>query len=123
MRHFALSLHSDQPAPNGAGDAVSWFRFYKLDADDHVWVPRGFGLEEASVGDKLWFYLDDILIGYAPILRVEPDALNGWDELWFDSRAMKRVEETSGRSHRCFIMTGPIEDGLAEVLLDAMFTG
>lgn len=114
MRHFMLALSSHDLAPTKMGDAVSWFRFYKLDADDEVYIPRLPGLEEIDVGDALWVALDTELLGFYTILRVEEDNINDRDELWFDSRSLTRALV----GHTCRFGTGPLRTIDAAELLE-----
>lgn len=84
MHHFLYNMVSNTPAPAGAGDTDSWFRHYKLESGGETFVPSKEEYE-ALEGDLLWFAMDAVIIGYAPILRQLEDGFNNKWELWFDS--------------------------------------
>jgi hypothetical protein len=90
MRHFVFAARSTDPAPVGGGDAASWLKFYKLDPEEEVFIPRVAGLEDVRVGDALWFAVNNQLIGFSKVLRIEEDNLNAREELWVDTGKMVR---------------------------------
>jgi hypothetical protein len=85
MQHFLYSMTSTKQAPAGGGDTESWFRFYKLEAREEVYVPSSRAYDDLKEGDLLWFAMDSVIIGYAPLLRQQRDEINDAWELWFDS--------------------------------------
>lgn len=72
----------------------SWFKYYKLKAPGEVHVPARIELcYDALEGDLLWFAMDGVIIGYAPILRQLDDAINDRVELWFNSSEYVDAQE------------------------------
>jgi hypothetical protein len=95
MRHFLYNMRADAPAPVGMGDTETWFKYYKLEDGGETFVPLTEAYDTLE-GDLLWFSMDSVIIGYAPVLRqVEDEANNRW-ELWFDST--KYVDATECRA-------------------------
>jgi hypothetical protein len=87
MRYFVYAMNGKDPAPAAGGDTESWFFFYKWDVGGDAFVPlasepKG-GLPVA--GDLLWFVLDEVPIGYAPVVSVmEVDG--GGYEIHYDTQ-------------------------------------
>ncbi len=89
-KHFLYMMISDAKAPGAGGDTLSWFRYYKWEADvGEVFVPM-VDEQELSAGDLLWFIMDGEIWGYVTILRVDR-ACSGTQELWYDSAQITRA--------------------------------
>lgn len=84
-RHFVYSMNGSVKPPAGDGDTASWFRFYKWDTEDEVYVPRLRPFYDASPGDYLWFVLDGKVLGSVQILRIELEESQGRQEIWYDA--------------------------------------
>ena len=110
MRHFLYAVTSNDPAPVGDGDAVSWLCHYKFRNDDEVYIPMPPALEEIQPGDGLWFSTNDELQGLAIVLRVEDDAINNRKEIWFAGWKIRFVTTT----HETHLKTAVIEQGKAD---------
>lgn len=73
MKHWAYSLRSNGRSP--AGPAGNWLYWYKLDVEpteQDLFVPASVDeYEEAKPGDKLWFVIDNRVVGCATLSRRE----------------------------------------------------
>lgn len=94
MDHFIYAMNSKDPAPAAGGDTKSWFLHYKWDVDDFTFVPVpedkliDFSTEGLGKPTTLWFVLDEVILGCAPIHAFMP-SLNGSVELHYDTRLMQ----------------------------------
>ena len=87
MRHFLYRMRAANPAPAGDGDTGSWFLFYKWNIDEENYVPQYQPFLDASPGDFLWFVMDGLVRGGAPVLRVEnPSLPHQRQEVWYDTK-------------------------------------
>lgn len=89
MRHFIYDVQSSAPAPAGGFDAGSWFRFYKWDVADEVFVPVAGSYRpdffDCEKGDLLWFSVDGVVVGCAPIVRVMDEPAQMKTEVWYNA--------------------------------------
>jgi hypothetical protein len=87
MRHFVYAMNGKDPAPAAGGDTESWFFFYKWDVGGDAFVPLAAepsgGLPVA--GDLLWFVLDKVPLGYAPIDHIS-EVDGGGYEIHYDTQ-------------------------------------
>lgn len=85
--HAIYNMVGTDLDPVGSGDIRSWFRFYKWGkGKGQVYVPLEVGLEELpGIGDDLWFVMDGIILGYAPILVISTTLSSGRTEVWYDT--------------------------------------
>lgn len=95
MQNWIYQMRSDDPAPAGDGDTGTWFQYYKWGAKDgETFVPKKWPFLAAQEGDRLWFVLDETILGYAPLLRVEtPAARTQSQELWYDASKTYELEK------------------------------
>lgn len=115
MTHFAFCMYGDQPAPVG-GDTKSWFYFYKVGADE-TWVGipdqiDGFPLTpEPKAGDRLWFFMDDVVLFTAPVISATHEELHVRWELHYDSNALQPINRRGQSPNGSMSWkTGPVMD-------------
>lgn len=93
MNHFIYVMKSTDPAPAAGGDTKSWFEHYKWDVDGIAFVPVPEGMLvdlESRPVDVLWFVMDNLVLGCAPIHACMP-SLSGKIELHYDTRLIQEA--------------------------------
>lgn len=98
--NFLYRMKSEAVSPIGIMSTGDWFERFKTDPDDELFVPviasssldptllRKEDLDalsaEGSHGQhRLWFAMDDRVIGCATFLRIFEDVLNARWEFWY----------------------------------------
>ncbi len=88
MEHYLYWMRAKAPAPMTRRDTESWFKYYKWEVEGETFVPRLLGPDvppwEIKEGDRLWFSMDDWIIGAVPVLRVELEESQDKQEIWYD---------------------------------------
>ena len=87
MNHFVYSMNGKAEAPAAGGDMRSWFFFYKWDTGEDAFVPVPGEVQSArpDTKDLLWFVLDGVPLGYAPVTSVL-DVDNGGYEVHYNTQ-------------------------------------
>lgn len=81
MKNWTYWLTESKKDPVNSGDSVSWFRFYKMgEGVTHVPV-----IEDVSVGDVLWIFLNHRCAGGVVVTRVDYNIGTDRYEAYFDS--------------------------------------
>jgi len=92
-KHFLYMMDPDKKAPNVGGSTLSWFQYYKWDAElGEVFVPM-MDEHELVPGDILWFVMGSEVWGYAAIIRTDHATLSGEQELWYDTAQITRCAQ------------------------------
>jgi len=92
--NFLYRMKSTDPSPVGNGNMENWFRYYKMDREDDVYVPvppEHMVATAGEPGDTMWFLMDNFVVAVAPISRVQEDVFNNRAEVWYDGPKMKAV--------------------------------
>lgn len=104
--NYVFAIDSTAPSPTGRGTMLDWLTFYKFEADGDVFV-AGPSTELGGEGGRLWFQVDDHIVGFVPIKSVMLDPFSDLLEFWFDARHLVRIKnlQAERRSSRWIALT------------------
>lgn len=118
MKDVLYIRKGSDKAPQGGGDTRSWLFYYKLRAgeDSELSVPgpdRDYDKttevkDEPEAGDRLWFILDELIVGVVPVLRVMFDDLNNRNEYWYNGIDLYEISITLNETTRAQIQDGSL---------------
>ena len=88
MDHL-MRLYGDHSDPVNSGSYRSYFLFYKWEVEGEVHFDltnedKTQHFKDLGPGDRLWFSMDNALVGYINVLRVEEDPTRDTWEIWYD---------------------------------------
>ena len=82
MKHYVFSAEVDRVGPGGMS-MFDWFMGYRWDNSGALWVPFPQTLPTTGVPGTLWFFVDGVVAGLAPVTYVQHDDMNEREEVWY----------------------------------------